>query len=187
MNTDALTIGPATILVATSGSTLDADDLTDLAAGNTPAGWTSIGQTTEAVTITDAPTYVEARSQQAARALAMAVSELKTSIGTTLRETDLRLLEDVTRGTSSTVSGISTVDPSGLGVTPTFAVAVFGPWPGGNLLLAAPRATFTGEREVAFSSADFTAIAVEIEILETSATGFEGGYKIFAGAETLGS
>lgn len=179
MSTDNLLIGPATIFVGPAGSTdIDGADIANLRAGTLPTGWASVGETTSATTITDTPEYADARSQQTARVLAKAVTGITTTIGSTAREATMSLIKDMARGTTAVDGGTSTVTPSGLGLTPTFAVAVLGPWPGGELLFVAPRATFVGERTLSISSGEFTEVAFEIEVLETSAVGFDGGYKV---------
>lgn len=188
MTTDNLLIGPANIYIGPAGSTaIDASDIADLKDGILPAGWVDAGLTTSATTITDTPEYAEARSQQTARAIAKAVTGIATTISTTAREATVELIKNMARGAVSVDGSVSTVSPSGLGLTPTFAVAVLGPWPGGDLLFVAPRATFVGERTLSISSGEFTEVAIEIEILETSAAGFTNGYKVFAVEGTVGS
>jgi hypothetical protein len=188
MTTDNLLIGPATIFVGPAGSTaVDAASIANLKDGILPAGWINAGMTTSATTLTDTPEYAEARSQQTARVLAKAVTGIATTIATTVREVTVDLVKDMGRGAVSVDGSTSTVSPSGLGLTPTFSVAVLGPWPGGDLLFVAPRATFVGERALPISSGEFTEVALEIEVLETSAGGFDGGYKVHVVEGTLGS
>lgn len=87
--TTNLVQGPARLFVAAANATLPgASDLDELKAG-TLTGWTEVGHTTAAVTLTDTPTLVEANSQQAARTLAVAVSRWETQIETTVREVTL--------------------------------------------------------------------------------------------------
>lgn len=189
--TDTLLIGPASIFIGPASSTaVGSTTISDLKAGTLPAGWSAVGFTTAATTITDTPEYAEARSQQTARVLARAVTGVSTTIATTALDATVTLIKDLARGTVSVDGGTTTVAPSGLGLTPAFSVAVLGPWPGqGDLLFVAPRCTFVGERALPISSGEFTEVAIELEVLETSAVGFDNGYKIYIveAGETLGS
>lgn len=181
MSTDALMIGPAKIFVATAGSTVSASDIAALKAGTSlPSGWTYLGDTTAATTITDAPEYARATSQQTARTLDVAVTSIATTIGSTARRATVKLIEDFARATAtdSGTDNVFTVNPSGLGSTPKFAVAILGPWPAGDLLFVAPRCTFVGSRELAIASDAYTEVGFEIEVLETTTSGYTGGYRI---------
>jgi hypothetical protein len=159
---DNLLIGPAKLFVAAAGTAVDtlANYQDDDA-----AGWTYLGNTTEGVSLSDAPEYARAMSQQSERALDVAVTSITTTIGTTLREVDANRLADFVRGTTNIDDNITTITPGGLGPTPKLALVLVGRWPGGDAVLYAARATLVGEREVVWSSADFTAIAVEFEVL----------------------
>ena len=176
MTTDALIIGSARILVGVAGSGLDDSDITTLAGGSSPAGWTDLGHTTAAVQLNDNPTYVKAMSQQSARALDVAISEIETTITTTLREVDAARLASFVNG----VNASGTITPGGLGLVSKFACAVFGPGPDGtHVLLSAPRCVYVGERSIGFDAENFTEVSVTIEILDDTTT---GGYTTFVAA-----
>ena len=173
MTTDALIIGPARLLIAAAGSDLNAGDIATLVAGTTPTGWTELGHTTTAVNLNDNPTYVKAMSQQSARALDVAISEIETTITTNLREVDAAKMAAFVNGTNAS----GTITPGGLGLVSKFAVALFGPGPDDvYTLLSAPRCAYVGERTVTFDAENFTEVAVTIEILDDTAT---GGYTIY--------
>lgn len=181
MNTDELIIGAGRILVAAAGSSLDNLDVPGIIAGTVPAGWTDLGHTTAAVTLTDAPNYVMAKSQQSARTLDVAVSEIETNITTTLRQVTADKLASFING----VNAGGTITPGGIGSVPKFAVALVGPGPqGGTTLLSAPRCVYTGERAIAFDVENYTEVAVTIEILDDETT---GGYTIYTVTPTPGS
>lgn len=176
---DNLVVGAARLLVGTAGSTLTSSDLSTLAAGNTPSGWTDLGHTTSSVALKDNPSYVKATSQQAARTLDVAVSEIETTITTTLREVSAGKLAAFLRGTNTS----GTVTPGGIGTTQKFACAVYGPGPSTNkILFSAPRCVYVGERTVSFDAENYTAVEVTIEILDDTTT---GGYTIYVAAPTV--
>lgn len=177
---DNLLIGPAKIFIGPANSTdIDAADFADLKAGTLPLDWRYVGETTAAVEVKDAPEYATANSQQALRALDHAVTKVKTTFASTARELTTALLKDMVRGTSTSAAGTATVTPGGLGATPKFAVAILGPWPSGDALVVAPRCTFVGERTLSFSSSEYTEVAFEIEVLETSASGYDKGFQTY--------
>jgi hypothetical protein len=168
---DNLLIGPAKIFTAAAGTAVSAQDLADFLAGNTPSGWTSIGDTTAAVTLKDNPTFAQATSQQSARTLDIAVTQINTTVETTCREVTAEKLAEWIRG--EVAAGV--VTPSGLGPVPKFSVVMVGPWPGGQAVFHAPRCAYTGERSLAFSSEEHTSVPVVIEVLEN---GTEAPYTI---------
>ena len=178
---DNLIQGPGHIFVAPYGTALpSASDISGLLAG-TVMGWTSVGETTSAVDLTDTPTWVKATSQQQARTIDAAVSAISTTIKTTLREVDLSRLEDVVRGTADTSGAdFNTVTPSGIGPAPKVSLAVVGAWPAGQkLLLVAERVIHNTAQTLSFATDKYTEIAVEFEILTPSSAGPVGGYEIF--------
>lgn len=178
-STDSLLIGPAKIFVGAANSTdIDAADIAALKAGSVPSGWTYAGDTTSGVTIKDTPEYAKATSQQTMRTLDVAVTAVTTTIASTAREITIQLLKDITRGTSTGTSS-ATVTPGGVGPTPKFAVAIVGNWPGGDMLFVAPRCSFVGERTLTLDANEYSQVEFEIEVLETSASGYGHGYKVF--------
>lgn len=162
MSADNLLIGPARILTAAAGTAVSAQDLADLIAGNTPAAWTSIGDTTAAVTLKDNPTYAQATSQQSARTLDVAVTQINTTIESTCREVTAERLADWIRGEAA--AGV--VTPGGLGPVPKFAVIMVGPWPGGTAVFHAPRCAYTGDHSISWSSEEHSSVPVVIEVLD---------------------
>jgi hypothetical protein len=165
MSADNLLIGPARMYTAAAGTAVSAQDLADFIAGETPAGWTSIGDTTAAVTLKDAPEYAKATSQQSARTLDVAVTSIATTVETTCREVTAEALATWLRG--QVASGV--VTGGGLGPVPKLSVVMVGPWPGGQAVFHAPRCAYTGEREIAFSSEEHTSVAVSFEVLDNGA------------------
>lgn len=177
---DNLLIGPAKIFVGPANSVdIDSADFADLKAGTLPTGWSYVGDTTAGVEVKDSPEYATATSQQALRALDVAVTKVRTTFSSTARELTTVTLKDMVRGSSASVTGITTVTPGALGTTPKFAVAILGPWPSGDALVVAPRCTYVGEHSVTFSSTEHSQVAFEIEVLETSAAGYANGYKVY--------
>ena|GEM_PF-2177042 len=182
---DHLIQGPGHIYVAPWSSTLVLPTYADLAAlaAGTFTGWSSVGETTAAVELVDTPTWVKATSQQQARTIDSAVSAIATTVKTTLREVTADRLAALTRGTVTTGSGASTINPSGIGPAPKFALAVVGPWPNGaNVLFVAERAIYSAAQTVAFDTTKYTEIAVEFEILTPSSNGPVGGYEVYVPA-----
>ena len=178
--TENLLIGPAKIFIGPANSTdIDGADFADLKAGILPEGWRYAGDTTTGVEFKNVPEYVTATSQQALRDLDVAVSKEKSTFASTAREITTALLKDMVRGASTTTGSVTTVTPGGLGSTPKFSVALLGAWPNGDSLVVAPRCTFAGEYSISHSSSEFASVAFEIEILETTATGYAHGWKQF--------
>lgn len=169
--TDNLLIGPARIYTAPSGTNVSAQGLADFLAGNAPAGWTSIGDTTAAVTLKDAPELARATSQQSARTLDIAVTQVNTTVETTCREVTAERLAEWIRG--EVAAGV--VTPSGLGPVPKFSVVMVGPWPGGQAVFHAPRCAYTGEHSISWSSEEHSTVPVVIEVLDN---GTEAPYTI---------
>jgi hypothetical protein len=167
--TENLLIGAAKLFIAAAGTEVDDTDVAALKAG-TAAGWTYLGETTAPVTLNDNPEYARATSQQSARTLDVAVTRVNTTLGTTLREVTATALASWVRGQATTASGVTTVTPGGLGSTPKFAVALVGPWPGGDALVTATRCAYTGSREIGFSSEGYTEVAIEVEVLDPGFT-----------------
>jgi hypothetical protein len=171
MTTDNLLIGAAKLYVATAGTAATGTNIAALKAG-TATGWTYLGETTAGISLTDSPEFARATSQQSARTLDVAVTRLTTTLTTTLREVTDTALTTWLRGTAATAGGVTTVTPGELGSVPKFAIAVVGPWPGGDALVAAPRCAYIGSRELGFSSEEYTEVEVEIEVLD-------GGLKVY--------
>jgi hypothetical protein len=158
---DALLIGPARLYVAAVGTAVDNTDIVSFTPTSAPSGWTYLGDTTEAVTVKDAPSYAKATSQQSDRVLEITVTEIATTISTTLREIDAARLATFLRSTAS--AGV--INATGIGPVPKFAVALVGPWPGGQALFTAERCAYTGEHSVSWNASEYSTTAVEIEVL----------------------
>jgi hypothetical protein len=174
---DNLLQGPARVYIAAAGTTLPDDgDIAALATGDL-TGWTYAGDTTAPVTLKDTPSYSRAMSQQHARVLDVHVTEIVTTIETTMREVTVTRLKDAIRGTVTTDGDVSVVAPSGLGAVPKFACAIVGPWPGGTALVSVERAAFIDSQELTWDSQKATEVPVKIEVLEGDTV--EGGYTVY--------
>lgn len=164
---DNLILGSAEIFTAPVG--------TAFVQGST-SGWTSLGHTTAAVTLTDTPSYVMASSQQAARALDVGISSIETQVTTTLREIDAARLASFVNGSYQG----GPISPGGQGMVSKFALLVVGAGPaGGTIELHAPRAVYTGNRSLSFDAENFSEVEVEITILDDSTT---GGFTVYVSA-----
>ena len=156
------------------GTTL-AEDIAGFIAGYPAMGWESVGMTTKALDVVDTPTYIKAHAQQTPRALDVAVSEIATTFKTGMRNITVQRLLDMTRGTQDPTSNVIT--PSGIGSVPKFALALVGPWPGGdNCVVVADRCVFTNAQTLSFDTSKHTEIDIEIEVLESF--NLPGGYEI---------
>ena len=169
LSTDFLSIGPAHIFIGTAGDLVDELDIVALESDTGLAGWTHLGQTTEAVEISDSKTFAEARSEQSSRTLDVAISARSTMVKSTLRELQVGTLASILHGTATTTSNVTDIAPQGLGPVAKFAVAAVGSWPGGRMLWVAPRCVYKGDFSISKSTQGFDTIPFEIEVLETSA------------------
>jgi len=171
--TTNLVQGAARIFVATSGTTLPgAADLADLKI-NDLAGWTEVGHTTAPVTLSDTPTLVEATSQQAARALAVAVSRWETTLETACREVTLEAIRRAAHG--SVTSGVLT--PSSSTAAEVLSFAIVGPWAGGNeCLIVVENGVVTSGVNLAFDRENYTEVPMSIRVLEGAT--LAAGYKV---------
>lgn len=178
---DNLLQGPAKLFIAAAGTTLPDDGDIATLTGGTLTGWTYAGDTTTAVSLKDTPSYSRATSQQHARVLDIHVTEVTTTIETTMREITVERLKDAIRGTVTVDGDVSVVAPSGLGAVPKFALAIVGPWPGGTALVSVERAAFIDSQELSWDSQKATEVPVKIEVLEGSTV--EGGYTVYVVAD----
>ncbi len=185
---DFLVQGVAHISVAPFGTTLPTyASLSTLLTG-TFTGFTPIGETVTAVEIIDTPKLVAARSENQARDIDAYISEIETTIKTTLRELDEANLASVVRGTVTSTTGTDSIAPGGIGWAPKFSLAIVGPWvAGGNLLFVAERCVYSAAQTLAFSSAKATEIAIEFKILTPSAAGPAGGFVTYLPTPAVGS
>jgi hypothetical protein len=176
-NTTGLVQGPARIFVAPAGTTLpDEGDLAALKAGSF-AGFTEVGHTTAAVTITDAPTMVEATSQQSSRVLDFAISAWDTTVATTVRSVTAANLARALHGTATS----GTVNAGTAGATTKLAFAIVGPWAGGESLIVIERGVIENGLEMAFDKENFSELPLSIKVLEGNT--HEAGYAIYVGTE----
>jgi len=171
--TTNLVQGPARIFVAASGATLPtASNLAALKAG-TFTGFSEVGHTTSAVTLTDTPTLVEATSQQAARTLAVAVSRWETSIETTVREITLENIRRATHGTT----GAGVINPSASSSAEVLKFAIVGPWAGGDeCLITVEFGVISSGLSVSFDRENFAQVPLTIRVLE--GTTLPAGYRV---------
>ena len=171
--TTNLVQGPARLFAAAANATLPgASDLDELKAGIL-TGWTEVGHTTAAVTLTDTPTLVEANSQQAARTLAVAVSRWETQIETTVREVTLENIRKAVHGTVA--SGVLTPSASTIAEVAKFAIA--GPWSGGDeCLIVVEFGVVSSGLSVSFDRENFAEVPMTIRVLEGST--LPAGYKV---------
>lgn len=156
--TDNLILGSAKIFVAAAGTSFDPTTDFDAATwdldASVAATWTDLGHTTSGVTLTNSPEFVKATSQQAARALDVGISEVTTTLTTTLRELDADRLAEIVGGNKGKVG--------------KFAVLMFGPGPEDKpLFFSAPRAYYSGDRSVTLGNDEFASTEVEIEVLDS--------------------
>lgn len=174
MSTTGLVQGPARIFVAATTAALPDDtDLSALKAG-TLEGWTEVGHTTAAVTLTDTPSLVEAKSQQSSRVLDYAISEWDTTIATTIRSITAGNLARALHGDSTS----SEVTPGVAGATAKAAFAIVGPWDGGESLIVVERGVVENGLELAFDKENYSELPLSIKVLEGDT--IAAGYAIYA-------
>lgn len=171
--TTGLIQGPGRVYIAADGTTLPSQsDLAALKAG-TLAGWSSLGRTTEPVTVTDTPSLVEARSQQTSRLLDVAISGWETSITTTLRDIDADTVAALVHGG---VTG-DTISAGTRGTAQKFAFAIIGPWDGGECMIVVERGVVANGLELPFNNEEFSTVEFTIQVLEGAT--IEQGYEVY--------
>lgn len=187
---DNVTVGPSHLYIAPYGSTLPTyAEISDLL-GGTQADFVNVGETTAAVSVTDTPTFVKATSQQQARTIAAAVSEITTTIKTTILEiTEANLVNAIRATVSPGLLAVGdTLTPGGIGPVNVFSLAVVGPYAGGaNCLLVAERVYYDAAQAFDFDKTKYTDIAVEFEVLTPSSSGLTGGWALYVPGTTPAS
>lgn len=165
--------GPARIFVsATSAALPDGSTYDELEAG-TLQGWTEVGHTTSAVTLTDTPSLVEANSQQSARTVAVAVSKWDTSIETTVREITV---QNISLALHGALAG-QDINPSASTTAQVGHYALIGPWAAGDkCLVVVEFGVVSSGLKVSFDRENYMDIPLTIKVLE--GTTLPAGYKV---------
>jgi hypothetical protein len=158
-----VTIGPARIFVADAGTALPTRSNLTALKGGTFSGWSELGHTASAITLTETPNVVTVTSQQAGRPLDAYISSYDTHVVTTLRETTAGNVALAFRGT---VTG-TTVKAGDHKRVPVKAVVIVGPWHGGDeVIITAGRVSLAAETNLAFDAENGTEIPVDFVVMD---------------------
>ena len=165
--------GPARLFVAATSAALPGSgDYDELELG-TFAGWTEVGHTTSAVTLTDTPTLVEANSQQSSRVVAVAVSKWDTQIETTVREITM---QNISRALHGAIAG-QDVNPAATTAAQVAHYAIVGPWSAGDkCLIVVEFGVISSGLKVSFDRENYMDIPMTIKVLD--GTTLPAGYKV---------
>lgn len=160
--TETVTRGQATIYVGATSATLPTRaDLADLAAG-TFTGFTSLGDTTEAVQVSEKPEIVALRTQQKARVIRNDIRGYDTRVKTAVGEMTLDNLVLAFNGTEAT----GTVKGGAAGAAATRAVVIVGSWwDNEKVLIVIPRANLVSDATIDFDAEKQGTLPVEFQVL----------------------
>jgi len=167
MASENVTVGPARLFVAETGTALPGrSDIADLKDGALP-GWTELGHTSAPVAVTETPQITTVTSQQAGRPLDAYIASYDTHIVTSLRETTAANVALAFRATTDGAD-LSSGAPKRV---PTKAIAVVGPWHGADeVLIVAVRAALSAETNLTFDAENGAELPVDFVVMDSGTT-----------------